>query len=54
MVAAVKSRATVTTGRLGGVMVDVDSGSSVSVQHNVRLQAQDVVRVKARKPLQLL
>ena len=57
MVEAVKSRATVTTGRLGGVMMDVmlDSGSSVSlVQRNVCLQAQDVVRVKARKPQQLV
>ena len=38
-------------------MVDVmqDSGSSVSlIQHNVRLQAKDIVRVKARKPLQLI
>ena len=57
MVAAVKSRATVTMGKLCGVVVDMmlDSGSSVSlVQHNVRVQAQDIVRVKARKPVQLV
>ena len=54
MVAALKSRATVTMGRLGGVLVDLmlDSGSSVSlVQRNVRLQAQDIVQVEAKKPL---
>ena len=57
MVTAVRSRATVTTGRLGGVIVDLmlDLGSSVSlVQRNIQLQAQDVMRSKVGKPLQLV
>ena len=57
MVAAVRSRATVITGRIGGVTVELmlDSGSSVSlVQCNVRSQARNVVQVEARRPLQLV
>ena len=55
--AAIKSSVIATTERLGGVMVDVmlDSCSSVSlVQRNAHLQAQNIVRVKERKPLQLV
>ena len=57
VVAAVKSKATVITGRFGGVLVEImlDSGRSISlVQHDVLVQAQDVVQVKARRPLQLM
>ena len=57
MVAAVRSRATVITGRIGGVTVELmlDSGSSVSlVQCNVRSQARNVVQVETRRPLQLV
>ena len=56
-VAVVKSRATVITGRLEGVSVELilDSGSSISlVQRDVLSQAQDVVRVKAMRSLQLV
>ena len=57
MVAAVKSRATVITGRFGGVPVELmlDSGSSISlVQCDLFARAQDVVQVKAKRPLQLV
>ena len=57
MVAAVKSRATVITGRFGGVPVELmlDSGSSISlVQRDLLARAQDVVQVKAKTPLELV
>ena len=57
MVAAVKSRATVITGRFGGIPVELmlDSRSSISlVQRDLLAQAQDVVQVKARRQLQLV
>ena len=57
VVAAVKSRVTVTKGRLGGIPVELmlDSGSSVSlVQGNILSQAQDIVHIKAVRPLQLV
>ena len=56
-VAVVKSRATVITGRLGGVSVELmlDSGSSISlVQRDVLSQVQDIVRVKATRFLPLV
>ena len=57
MVIAVRSKATVTTGILRGVEVELmlDSGSSVSlVQCDIRSQARNVVPIEARRPLQLL
>ena len=56
-VAVIKSKAAVITGRLGGVPVELmlDSGSSISlVQRDVLSQAQDIVRVKATRSLQLV
>ena len=57
MVVAVKSKATVITGRLGGVPVELmlDSRLSISlVQRDLLAQAQDVVQVKAKRLLQLV
>ena len=51
MVAAVKSNATVITGRFGGVPFELmlDSRSSISlVQHNLLAQAQDIVESRQR------
>ena len=58
MVAAVRSKATVITGRFGGVAAELmlDSGSSVSlVQSDLLARAQGTVQpVKATRPLQLV
>ena len=57
MVAAVKSRATVITGRFGGVPVELmlDSGLSISlVQCDLLAPAQDIVQVRSKRPLQLV
>ena len=57
MVAAVKSRATVITGRFGGVPVELmlDSGSSILlVQLDLLARAQDIVHVRSKRPLQLV
>ena len=56
-VVAIKPKAAATEGRLGGVEVEMmlDSGSSVSlIQKNMLSRAQDVVRIKATKPLRLV
>ena len=57
MVAAVKSKAAVIMGELGGVEVEtmLDSGSSVSlVQRGVLLQAKGIEKVEETKPLRLV
>ena len=57
MVAAVRSKATVITGRFGGVAAELmlDSGSSVSlVQSDLLARAQGTVQVKATRSLQLV
>ena len=58
MVAAVRSKATVITGRFGGVAAELmlDSGSSVSlVRSDLLARAQGAVQpVKATRPLQLV
>ena len=54
---AVRSKATTTLGRIGGVGVEImlDSGSSLSlVQRNVLLQANNVMQIQAPRPLQLV
>ena len=57
MVAAVKSKAAVIMGELGGVKVEtmLDSGSSVSlVQRGVLRQAKGIEKVEETKPLRLV
>ena len=56
-VAAVKGKAAVTTGKFGGVKLEMmlDSGSSVSlVQQSVLPQARGIVQAKATQPLRLV
>ena len=56
-VVAIKQKATVTTGKLGGVNVEVmlDSGSSVSlVQQNMLSKCQNTVQNNENQPIQLV